>query len=250
MLYEGTDLLMELISKSKYIVALTGAGVSTSAGIPDFRGPQGIYQQPGFPGAMIFDINQFRQDPAIFYKHIGQLLSMNKDIQPTKGHRFLKKLEELGKLKTVVTQNIDGLHKMAGNSYVIEIHGNFESFYTLDMKFHVETDDVILDCVRKGNVPRACDFGGETDEPLKPNVVFFGEAVQGLEKALTEVQKADLIICMGTSLRVYPVAQLPSYRNDNAKLVIINLEPTPYDNEANLVIHADIDETVETLKMV
>jgi NAD-dependent deacetylase len=243
---EGLDLLMDLISKAKYIVALTGAGISTNAGIPDFRSPKGFYSQPEIPGEEVFDIGYFKKDPSLFYKHIGVFLEGFMKAEPTKGHLFLKKLEDLGKLKCIITQNVDGLHEKAGNSYVIDVHGNFRNFFCMDCKTSVPLNEKILSEVKKKNVPKCKSCSGV----LKPEVVFFGEPVHALEKALTEVQKADLLITLGTSLRVYPVAQLPSYIDKDAKLVIINREETPYDNRARLVIYDDIDTVAQKLGLL
>lgn len=245
MILHGIDLLMDLIPKSKYIVALTGAGISTGAGIPDFRGPNGLYSRTDVPGEKLFSIEYFKQDPALFYTYIADLFIPFQAAEPTKGHKFLKKLEDLGKLKTVVTQNIDGLHRKAGNSYVIEVHGNFDTFVcTGSFQHPVEPlNDRIAKCIVKKEVAKCAVCGAA----LKPNVVFFGEPVQGLEKALTEVQKADLLIVLGSSLTVYPVAQLPGYLSEPQKLVIVNAQETPYDDRADAVIREDIDAVVDKL---
>lgn len=251
MILKGLDLFMEFIMKSNYIVALTGAGISTGTGIPDFRGPKGLYKKKDVPAEKILDLNHFREDPTLFYKHIGPLLNMIKKAKPTKGHLFLKKLQDLGKLKTVVTQNIDGLHTKAGNTNVIELHGNFDKYHCVLCNNEVTLEDKnykdIQAKIKEKKVPRCkkCKKGA-----LKPNVVFFGEYVRDLEKALTEVQKADLLITMGTSLSVYPASTLPGYLHDGSRLVIINNEETPYDIKAKVVLHEDIDEVVAKLKIL
>jgi NAD-dependent deacetylase len=251
MILKGLDLFMEYIMKSNYIVALTGAGISTSTGIPDFRGPHGLYKRKDIPAEKIFDLNYFREDPSLFYKHIGPMLNAFKKAKPTKGHLFLKKLQDLGKLKTVVTQNIDSLHSRAGNTNVIEIHGSFDKFHCVNCNHEVLPEDKnfkdILAKIKEKKVPKCkkCKKGA-----MKPNVVFFGEYVRDLEKALTEVQKADMLICMGTSLTVYPASTLPGYLHDSSRLVIINQEDTPYDIKAKVVLHEDIDEVVDKLKIL
>lgn len=251
MILKGMDLFMDLIMKSNYIVALTGAGISTNAGIPDFRGPKGLYSRKDIPAEKIFDLNYFREDPTLFYKHIGELLNKFKKAKPTKGHLFLKKLQDLGKLKAVVTQNIDGLHTKAGNSNVIEIHGNFNKFICVNCNHEVTSEDKgyaeILTKIKEKKVPKCkkCKKGA-----LKPNVVFFGEYVRDLEIALTEVQRADVLITMGSSLSVYPASTLPSYVRDESKLIIINSQDTPYDVKAKVVLHDDIDDVVEKLKIL
>lgn len=250
MILNGMDLFMDFIMKSQYIVALTGAGISTKAGIPDFRGPNGLYSRKDIPGENLFNFDIFRSDPTVFYTHVPELMDLCLKAEPTKGHLFLKKLEDLGRLKTVVTQNIDGLHQRTGNKNVIELHGNFEKFACIDCRTEIAKGtsdyDLIVKSAMKNQVPKCKHCGGI----MKPNIVFFGEYVRDLEKALTEVQKADLLITIGTSLTVYPAAQLPSYIRDEAKLVIINNEETAYDGRAKVVLHEDIDEIVEKLKLV
>ncbi len=237
---KGIDLLMDLISKSQYIVALTGAGISTSAGIPDFRGPEGIYRRDDIPAEKLFDVKVFREDPSIFYEHIGAIFDVAVDAEPTLGHKFLKKLQDLGKLKCIVTQNIDSLHEKAGNDNIIFVHGNFDTFTDMETGEKVPIDDKIIATIKSKKVVKT-----KQGHVLKPDVVFFGEPVLGLEKALTEVQRADLLICLGTSLSVYPVSQLPSYLTDEAKLVIINHDSTKYDVEAQLVLQEDIEHIVK-----
>lgn len=246
MLLEGLDLFMDSLSKSRYIVALTGAGISTNAGIQDFRGPNGIYKRKDIPGEKIFEINHFYQNPGDFYSLFADMIDTYANAAPTKGHLFLKKLEDIGRLKTVITQNIDGLHQKAGNTNVIEVHGSFEHFYCISCGKVFPMSEKIVSVVRKGKVP-VCDT---CKGNLKPDVVFFGEPVHGLEKALTEVQKADMLITLGTSLTVYPVATLPSYITDTTMLVIINAEPTQYDHRAKIVLNEDIDLIVERTKLL
>lgn len=248
MIMTGIDMLMDLIARSKYIVALIGAGISTNAGIPDFRGPGGLYSRRDIPAEKIFDLDTFRSDPSLFYTHIGSLAAPVAAAKPTKGHLFLKKLEDLGKLKMTISQNIDGLHEAAGVKNVIDIHGNFRHFTCLSCGKVHETTPALLSQVTSFPQTKAlpqCDCGGL----LKPDIVFFGEPVKDLELALTEVQKADLLITLGTSLSVYPVSTLPSYLSDNAKLVIINASETQYDHKAKIVLSDDIDTVVERLRM-
>jgi len=247
---EGLDLLMELIVKSKYIVALTGAGISTNSGIPDFRGPKGLYSRQDLAFEKLFSIEYFRENPMFFYSNFSDILSSISNASPNKGHLFLKKLEDLGKLKVVITQNIDELHKKAGNSYVIELHGSLSKFICLSCNNEVNRDSEdykhIIEKALSKNIPHCSECNGI----LKPDVVFFGEYVHDLEKALTEVQNADLLLTIGTSLTVYPANTLPSYINEAAKLVIINNQPTPYDERAKVVLNDDIDTIVDKLKIL
>ncbi len=250
MILKGIDLLMDFIMKSNYITALTGAGISTNAGIPDFRGPNGLYSRKDIPADKLFDLVYFKEDQTLFYRYINELLDLIDRALPTKGHQLLKKLEDLGKLKTVITQNIDSLHQKAGNSNIIELHGNFEKYNCISCNFEINKNDPefqnVLEKVKSKTVPKCSRCGNA----LKPNVVFFGEYVRDLEKALTEVQKADLLIVMGSSLTVYPAAMLPGYLNDKSRLAIINQFETPFDNKAKVVLHEDIDSVVEKLKLL
>lgn len=250
MILKGLDLFMDFIMKSNYIVALTGAGISTAAGVPDFRGPKGLYKRKDIPADKIFDIAYFREDPSLFYKHISALLNKFKKAKPTNGHLFLKKLQDLGKLKTVITQNVDGLHTRAGNTNVIEIHGNFDKYHCLNCSFEINRGEKQYPEIEKKLKDKKVPKCKKCKSPMKPNVVFFGEYVRDLEKALTEVQKSDLLIVMGSSLSVYPAAQLPSYLPDSSRLVIITDQETPYDSKAKVVLREDIDTVVGKLGLI
>ncbi|MEJ5285081.1 MAG: NAD-dependent protein deacylase [Brevinematia bacterium] len=243
------DILMDLIVKSNYIVALTGAGISTNSGIPDFRGPKGLYRE-NTEFEKLFSIEYFREHPDFFYSNFYEMFDKIVNAKPNKGHFFLKKLEDMGKLKVVITQNIDGLHKKAGNTNVIELHGNLEKFICISCYHQIECNTELykkaIEKMLNKDVPHCEKCNGI----LKPDVVFFGEYVHDLEKALTEVQKADLLITIGTSLTVYPASTLPSYIDEKAKLVIINKEPTPYDEKSKAVINEDIDFVVDKLKIL
>ncbi|MCX7821718.1 MAG: NAD-dependent protein deacylase [Brevinematales bacterium] len=243
------DILMELIVKSSHIVALTGAGISTNSGIPDFRGPNGLYRGNN-EFEKLFSIEYFREHPNFFYSNFNEMFHKIKNANPNKGHMFLKKLEDMGKLKVIITQNIDGLHKKAGNTNVIELHGNLEKFICISCYHLIENDTEqykkAIDKMSNKDVPHCEKCNGI----LKPDVVFFGEYVHDLEKALTEVQKADLLLTIGTSLVVYPASTLPSYIDEKAKLVIINREPTPYDEKAKVVLYEDIDVIADKLKIL
>ncbi len=247
---EPIDILMDLIVKSNYIVALTGAGISTNSGIPDFRGPNGIYRSGNIAFDKLFSIEYFREDPSFFYSNFTSLYEKIENAKPNKGHLFLKKLEELGKLKVIITQNIDGLHEKAGNSNIIELHGNLKKFICINcnniIEYSSENYKNSIEKLKKSEIPHCEKCNGI----LKPDVVFFGEYVHDLEKALTEVQKADLLLTIGTSLTVYPASTLPSYIDEKAKLIIINNQPTPYDEKAKAVINEDIDIVVDKLKLL
>lgn len=247
MLMTDFDRLMDLILKANNIVALTGAGISTSVGIPDFRSPKGIYADPYIDGERVFDINVFKVEPEIFGKFFAKLYPQMKNAKPSKGHLMLKKLEEMGKLTSIITQNIDGLHNIAGNTNVIEVHGHCREYVCIKSIHHrLDTNSLSNEQIAEGK-PIICN---ECGAYMKPNVIFFGEHVKDLEKALTEVQKADLLLVMGTSLTVYPVAGLPGYCKDNTKMAIINATETPFDHIAELVLREDIDTVATKLRFV
>lgn len=247
MLSKSYDALMDLIIKSDNIVALTGAGISTSAGIPDFRSPKGIYADPVVDGERIFDIHLFKENPKIFSNFFAKLYPLLKDAQPSRGHYMLKKLEDMGKLKCIITQNIDGLHTKAGNSHVIEVHGHIREYVCINSMHHrVETNDIPDEKLSNAELI----ICSECQNYMKPDIVFFGEHIKDLEKALTEIQKTDLLLVIGTSLTVYPIAGLPDYCKDNTKLVIINASSTPFDSKADLVFRDDINTLAERMGLV
>jgi len=204
----------ELIRGSQAIVALTGAGISTTAGIPDFRGPQGLYVTRRYDPHATFDIGAFHADPAPFYEFTRDFLGLLRDVEPTFTHRFLAGLESRGKLMGVVTQNIDFLHQRAGSRRVVALHGDYWESHCLvcGMAFELaQMKELIADV----EVPR-CSCGGV----IKPDVVFFGEPVHGLEKAAELVAQSDLLLVLGSSLTVYPAAFLPQYAG--GEIVVVN----------------------------
>jgi NAD-dependent deacetylase len=233
-----------LLSKSKKIVALTGAGISTSAGIPDFRGPHGLYSRKDVPAELLFDIGHFRKDPSLFYSFIGELWESFLTAKPSIAHKTLAALEKKGALSAVVTQNIDGLHHRAGSRNVIPVHGDFESFICVTCGSKTEDVMNIFAQVKEKKIPY-CACGGV----MKPNVVFFGEPVFGMNAAIEFVQSADLMLVIGSSLAVFPAASLIHYKPHNCPLVIINKGETPNDREAAIKIEDDIDSIFSKLSL-
>jgi NAD-dependent deacetylase len=227
---------VSLLLNSKKIVAITGAGISTSAGIPDFRGPNGLYSRKDIPAEQLFDIDYFRTDPSLFYSHINDLWEPFVSAKPTIAHCALASLEVKGILDVVITQNIDGLHHKAGSKNVISAHGNFEEFICMSCGKTTTDIESIRKVVVAKQIPR-CSCNGV----LKPQVVFFGEAVLGMDRAVASVSHADLLLVVGSSLVVHPVASLPRYKKQDTPLVIINKGDTPYDAYADIKIESDID---------
>lgn len=245
--------LKELIKKSKRVVFFGGAGVSTESGIPDFRSEDGLYRaQTKYrhsPEEML-SRSFFINHTETFYDYYKNYI-LYPDVQPNKAHIALAKLEKQGKLKAVVTQNIDGLHQLAGSRKVFELHGSVlrnhctrcHTFYPLDyiLRPVSEDKDGAPDGDKNENpagiIPRCIRCGGI----IKPDVVLYEEPLdqEVLEGAVNAIAGADLLIVGGTSLVVYPAAGLINYFNGD-NLVLINKSETQYDHRANLVIHDSI----------
>ncbi len=230
----GTDRLKEMINASGKIVFLGGAGVSTESGIPDFRSENGIFnaiRDFGYPPETLLSRSFFDRHPDVFFKYYRTLL-MSGDAKPNKAHYALAKLEKDGKLTAVATQNIDGLHTMAGSKNVFELHGSIKRNHC--MKCHKFYDDAFI--AHSDGVPR-CECGGI----VKPDVVLYEEGLDydTLNGAVTHIMRADMLIVGGTSLQVYPAAGLIDYYRGD-RLVLINKSSTPYDRYADLVINDSI----------
>ena len=204
----------KFIEEAKSISVLTGAGISTSAGIPDFRGPNGLYVTRRYDPEAVFDIGFFHRDPKPFYEFARDFVNLEQTIQPTVAHKFLAALENSGKLKGIVTQNIDALHHKAGSKNVYEMHGSIWQSYCLecDKKFSYEKMKELL---KKPEVPQ-CGCGGI----IKPDVVFFGENVKYFNEASRLAEDSDLFFVIGSSCVVYPAAMIPTLAS--GKIVIVN----------------------------
>ena len=228
--------LQEIIDDSKKIVFFGGAGVSTESGIPDFRSVDGLYNQKyDYPPETILSHTFFMNNTAEFYKFYRDKMIIH-GVEPNTAHKTLAKLEDIGKLTAVVTQNIDGLHQVAGSKNVYELHGSIMRNYCMKCrKFH---DLKYID--DSEGVPK-CSCGGI----VKPDVVLYEEGLDQdvIEGAVRAIAKADMLIVGGTSLVVYPAAGLINYYRGN-KLVLINRDATPYDREADLVIHDSIGKVL------
>lgn len=222
--------LMELINASSSAAAFTGAGVSTLSGIRDFRGKDGLYKD--LDADRIFDLQTFLTEPDIFYRSTKDYLYSGVPIEPSLVHKELARLEKEGKLKGVMTQNIDRLHTAAGSQVVFELHGSAQIHTCLDCSKEYPYDE-ILKCLENDLHAPRCSCGGI----IKPNITFFGEslpqaAFEGAEVLLSEV---DLLLVLGSSLVVQPAASLPAITiRRGGKLVIVNDGATMYDNYAVL----------------
>jgi NAD-dependent deacetylase len=226
--------LKQLIDQSKRIVFFGGAGVSTESGIPDFRSTDGLYNQKyDYPPEMMLSHEFFFEHTVEFYKFYREKMIYT-DVKPNKAHLALAKLESEGKLKAVITQNIDNLHQAAGSKSVLELHGSVYRNYCVNCRKFYPLD-AILDT---SGVPR-CSCGGI----IKPDVVLYGEQLDNdvISKAVNAVRTADLLIIGGTSLNVYPAAGLIHYFTER-NIVVINKTPTPADSFASLVLNDPIGE--------
>lgn len=259
------EILKQWVTESKRIVAFTGAGVSTESGIKDFRSPDGLYSEnrwtnctystesgiPDFrsvdglynqkfeyPPEEIISHSFFLRDPAYFYRFYREKM-LPLGFEPNITHRVLARLEQEGRLSAVVTQNIDGLHQKAGSQTVYELHGSvLRNYCQRCRKFHS------AEFVKNApGIPR-CACGGI----VKPDVVLYEEGLDQdtIEKSVTAIYHADLLIVGGTSLTVYPAAGLLRYYRGN-RLVLINRDETPYDHQADLVIHDSLGKVFSQL---
>ena len=226
--------LEEILAKSSRIVFFGGAGVSTESGIPDFRSVDGLYHQKyDYPPETILSHTFWERNPEEFYRFYRDKLIV-KGAKPNAAHLRLAKLEKQGKLKAVITQNIDGLHQAAGSKNVLELHGSILRAYCSRCRRQYDAG-----VINKGTgVPR-CSCGGV----IRPDIVLYEEALDDdvVSRAISYIRAADVLIVGGTSLNVYPAAGLINYYLGN-KLVLVNLSETPYDSYADLVIHEKIGE--------
>lgn len=231
--------LKEWIEESSQIVFFGGAGVSTESSIPDFRGVDGLYsQQYEYPPETIISHSFYKKNPQEFFKFYRKRM-LFPQAKPNKAHAALAKLEEAGKLKAVITQNIDGLHQAAGSRKVLELHGSVHRNYcTRCGKFYGLSG--ILEDNHEDGIPK-CSCGGM----IKPDVVLYEESLdqQVLQSAVSYISKADMLIVGGTSLTVYPAAGLIDYYQGN-KMVLINKTVTPMDSRADLIINGSIGEAL------
>lgn len=228
-------LLKEMIDSSKKIVVFSGAGISVPSGIPDFRSSNGLYstEYEGLSPEEIISHSFFIKNPKLFYKFYFDKMIF-KDALPNLAHKYFAKIGA-----TIVTQNIDNLHTLAGSKEVYELHGNVYRNYC--MKCHKFYD---LKDIKTIGIPY-CDCGGI----IKPDVVLYEEGLDGntITGAINAISKCDMLIIVGTSLRVYPAAGFINYYKGD-KLVVLNKEKTPFDGGANLAIYGDIVEIVKELE--
>jgi NAD-dependent deacetylase len=237
--------LAELLRGARRAVALTGAGISVPSGIPDFRSPgTGLWEN--VDPMEVAHIDAWRRDPARFWSFYGARFTLLRGKRPNRAHEVLVELERRGTLMTVVTQNIDGLHTAAGTRDLIEVHGTVSHSSCLADGRRYELDEVRarMDADEHG-VPR-CECG----RPLKPDVVLFGELLPeaAIDRAYRLAGEADLLLCVGSSLEVYPVAQLPQITLDaGGQVALVTMGPTAYDADAAVKLDGDVAEELDAV---
>ena len=231
---EAINKLKAIVKESDNIVFFGGAGVSTESGIPDFRSVDGLYNQKWkYPPETILSRSFVLRDPAEYYRFHREKLVID-GVKPNRAHLKLSELEKQGKLKAVITQNIDGLHQDAGSENVLELHGSILRAYCSRCRKNHDAD-----YINHGEGLPLCSCGGI----VRPDIVLYEEALDEdvIARAVHYIRHADVLIIGGTSLNVYPAAGLINYYRGN-KLVLVNLSATPYDDRADLVIHEKIGE--------
>ncbi len=227
-----------LIKNAKHAVALTGAGVSTRSGIPDFRSPgSGLWEKTD--AMSVASIWGFMEHPQRFYDWVKPLAQLIALAQPNPAHHALAELEALGSLRAVITQNIDDLHQRAGSQRVLQVHGHLREATCMRCQHLVPAQPLFAKFLCDRTIP-TCEICGSV---MKPNVVMFGEMlpVSVMDEAERESQSCDVMLVAGSSLEVVPAADLPLVaKKHGAKIVIVNDAPTPMDGHATIVLRADV----------
>jgi NAD-dependent deacetylase len=235
----------EIVRTARAAVALSGAGISTPSGIPDFRSPgSGLWEE--YDPFEVASITAFRVDPMKFYSWIHPLTKTMFEAEPNPAHLALARLETAGFLRGVITQNIDGLHTMAGSKDVLEVHGHLRSATCISCFRNIPTEELLDDFMRSREAPRCKHCDGF----LKPDAVLFGEQLpyQVMQEVDRWIAECDLMLVIGSSLEVTPVAYLPvNALNAGARLMIFNNEPTYIDSRADYVFRQDVVESLPTL---
>jgi NAD-dependent deacetylase len=235
----------DLVRSSERAVVLTGAGISVPSGIPDFRSPgTGLWEN--VDPMEVAHIDAWRRDPDSFWSFYGQRFASLTDKVPNEAHYAIAEFERRGLVRGVITQNIDRLHRLAGSERLIEMHGSIEWSICMECRGKLPIDRVIELLAENGGAPECPACG----VPLKPDVVLFGELLP--ERALAEAQAlamdADLMLCVGSSLEVYPVAGLPAMTHGaGGRLVLVTQGPTPYDSDAEVKLDGDVVEELQAV---
>jgi NAD-dependent deacetylase len=234
----------EAVRSARHCVVLTGAGASTESGLPDFRSKEGLWQ--GIDPTQLVSVTALRNNPVQFYQFYQMRLSRLREAEPNRTHVAIARLEKMGRVRAVITQNIDGLHQAAGSQRVIEAHGSLRVARCLDCDREYPVELIEIPVLTPADLPR-CEYCRGV---VKPGVTLFEEPLpaEAVEDALSESRLADLMIVVGSSLAVYPVNMLPRIAlNHGARLAIVNLESTQYDRHAHWVFHEKAGELLMQL---
>jgi len=235
--------LKKMVSTSDKIVAFSGAGFSAESGISTFRGAGGLWSK--YDPSIYADINYFIKDPTYYWNFFkDERYPVIKKAKPNDGHYALVELEKQGKLYRVITQNIDGLHQEAGQSDVIELHGNTRKIFCLNCDKTYSMDQIYKKLLKE--LPPRCTCGGV----LKPGTILFGEPLpqHALDTAMLASKNCDMFLVLGSSLVVYPAASMPKIAKRNgATLVIVNIDSTPVDEMADLVIYDNASKVLSAI---
>ena len=225
----------KILLNSKNSIVLTGAGISTESGIPDFRGDDGIWKK--YPIETFGGLESFLKDPSKFWKMAEDIAPTLFNAEANPGHFALAELEKMKIIKAIITQNVDELHQKAGAVIVYEVHGNINRFTCLGCRASYNKDQVLNKLKRRKRSSPLCDYCGM---PLKPSVVLFGEELPKFEKymSIDLAKKADVMLIAGSSLTVAPICDLPVYTlSGGGKLIIVNDQPTHLDDKAEIVLN-------------
>jgi NAD-dependent deacetylase len=242
---ERADRVAELLAGSSSAVVLTGAGVSVPSGIPDFRTPgTGLWEK--VDPMEVAHIDVFRRDPDRFWHFYGNRFATLDDKRPNRAHEAIAELERRGLIRGVITQNIDRLHRKAGSQRIVEVHGSIEWSVCLSCNAR-EPVSRVLEKLEAGLAMPRCDA---CETPLKPDVVLFGEFLpeQAMSDAYALASEADLMLAIGSSLEVYPVASLPGVTLEaGGRLALVTQGPTPYDRQAEVKLTGDVVDELEAV---
>ena len=228
-----------LLATASHAIALTGAGISTPSGIPDFRGPKGLWRR--IP-PRVFSIDYFRENPEESWRVFLELYESMRRVEPNPSHYALAELERHGVIKAIITQNIDSLHQAAGSKNVVELHGSLKYAVCLDCGYKTPLEEAVRTAKQSG-VPRCPRCGGV----LKPDVVFFGETLplKAIDEAFRLASVSDLVLVAGSSLAVTPANQIPLIaKQHGAKIIIVNLGETLQDHIADVKIEAPVEKAL------
>lgn len=230
----------QLIQNARHALALTGAGISTASGIPDFRSPESGLWSKANP-MEIASLRNFRYEPQRFYDWMRPIATAINAATPNAAHNALATLEQTGYVHGIITQNIDLLHSKAGSQVVFEVHGHTRTMTCIQCFRHYEAEDIMAEWQQTGTIP-SCQHPG-CGGVLKPDVILFGEQLPA--QVMIDVEKTlrqcDVLLIAGSSLEVFPVADIPRrIKRIGGKLIIINLQSTDYDHMADVVLHEDV----------